>query len=88
VAVLMVGQECERRDIIIRSRDDKLQRISEIHPSYDALQYPLILHHGTDGYNIYIQEFDPVKKVFTKKKVSAMDFYRYRMMIRPDQMNS
>jgi len=47
VAVLMVGQECERRDIIIRSRDDKLQRILEIHPSNDALQYPLILHHGT-----------------------------------------
>jgi len=28
VAILMVEQECERRDIIIRSRDDKLQRIS------------------------------------------------------------
>ncbi len=41
-----------------------------------------------DGCNIYIQEFDPFKNVFTKKKVSAMDFYRYRMMIRPDQLNS
>ncbi|KIH66755.1 hypothetical protein ANCDUO_02915 [Ancylostoma duodenale] len=42
VAVVMVGEDFDRRDIIIQKRNDSLQRISETHRSYDALQYPVI----------------------------------------------
>ncbi|GBP62999.1 ATP-dependent DNA helicase PIF1 [Eumeta japonica] len=46
VAVILVDQECDRRDIVLRSHDDRLQRICETHRSYDALQYSLIYFHG------------------------------------------
>ena len=42
VAVLIAGQEFQRRDIILKKRDSTLRRVSETHRSYDALQYPLI----------------------------------------------
>ncbi|PHT96457.1 hypothetical protein BC332_34617 [Capsicum chinense] len=49
VAVLMVGENCDNRDIVLRMRDNKLKRISETHRSYDALQYPLMIPYGEDG---------------------------------------
>ncbi|KAI5700143.1 hypothetical protein M8J75_014826 [Diaphorina citri] len=56
VAIVIVGQVFEKRDIIIQARDDKLMRISETHRSYDSLQYPLIFcyGYGEDGYAINI----------------------------------
>lgn len=51
VAILMVGDPVAPRDIIIRRRDESLNRISETHRSYDALQYPIILSYGDDGYH-------------------------------------
>ncbi|GBP36827.1 hypothetical protein EVAR_28168_1 [Eumeta japonica] len=42
VAVVIVGKEYGRRDIIIQRRCNKLRRIYETYRSYDALQYPLI----------------------------------------------
>ncbi|KIH68829.1 hypothetical protein ANCDUO_00836 [Ancylostoma duodenale] len=49
VAVIMVGDESDRRDIIIQKRNDSLQHISGTHRSYDALQYPIIFWEGEDG---------------------------------------
>ena len=54
VADLMVGQECEKRDIVLHSKDNRLQRISEIHPSYDPLQYPPLFPNEEEGYGIYV----------------------------------
>jgi len=42
VAVVMVGTEFDRRDIIIQRRNTNLQRVSETHRSYDAFQYPIL----------------------------------------------
>ncbi|GKE35475.1 DNA helicase PIF1, ATP-dependent, partial [Tanacetum coccineum] len=38
------------RDIIVSNKDSGPQRISELHPSYMALQYPLLFPYGEDGY--------------------------------------
>ncbi|XP_010462780.1 PREDICTED: uncharacterized protein LOC104743390 [Camelina sativa] len=38
------------RDIVVEEKSGELQRISEIHPSYLALQYPLLFPKGEDGY--------------------------------------
>lgn len=51
VALVIVGQQFEKQDIILQSHDNKLQRISEIHRSYDALQYPLLFCREEDGYS-------------------------------------
>lgn len=38
VALVIVGQEIEKRDIILHSRDTKLTRIGETHRAYDSFQ--------------------------------------------------
>ncbi len=42
-----------------------------------------ILCHGEDGYNFALCQVDPITGQATSKKVSAMDFYAYRTMVRP-----
>lgn len=88
VAILIVGQEFNNRDIVIEARNNRLQRVSELNRSYDPLQYPLIFPFGEDGYCINIPQFDPKNQAENpKKSVSAMKFYSYRLMIRPELLN-
>lgn len=87
VAVVLVDQHFDRRDIILESRSNSLQRISEIHRAYDALQYPLMFCWGDDGYSINIPQRDPTTKLPLKKTVSAVSFYSYRIMIREGEDN-
>jgi hypothetical protein len=87
VSIIMVGEECDKRDIIIERRSENLQRIAETHRSYDALQYLLIFWQGEDGYHFNIMESDPTTGRPTNKKVSAMDFYAHRIMIRDGSTN-
>ncbi|XP_022024158.1 uncharacterized protein LOC110924464 [Helianthus annuus] len=45
----------DKRDIVVRKQSGGLQRISELHPSYLALQYPLIFPYAEDGYRVGIK---------------------------------
>jgi len=87
VALVIVGQDFEKRDIILQSRDTKLVRINETHRAYDALQYLLMFCRGEDGYSIKIPQRDPSSKISLKKTVSASEFYSYRIMERQGQNN-
>jgi hypothetical protein len=40
VAVVIVGNEFDRRNIVLQKKNNQLQRVAETHRSYDALQYP------------------------------------------------
>ena len=82
IAVLMVGEEHGKRDIVLRYRDDRLQRIAETHRSYDPLQYPLLFSRGENGYC-----FD--YKTTAGRKITCMKFYSYRLMVRaPPDFNT
>ena len=74
---LMPNEPQETRDIVLHQRDGALQRISELHPAYDALQYPILFPHGTDGYSIYLQTDQG-------RKISQMQFYSYHLMSGPN----
>lgn len=87
VALVMVGQQFEKRDVILESHDNSLQRINEIYRSYDALQYPLLFCRGEDGYSISVPQRDPETKLKLKKTVSAANLYSFRYMIRPGEDN-
>ncbi|XP_076889689.1 uncharacterized protein LOC143540544 [Bidens hawaiensis] len=53
VAALIVGDigdAVDNRDIIVTKQSCSLKRISELHPSYTPLQYPLFHPFGEDGY--------------------------------------
>ena len=57
VAAIMVGQgaiEGSHHDTVSFTTGGQLQRINETHPSYMALQYPLLFSYGEDGWRINI----------------------------------
>ena len=83
VAIIMANESYGTRDIIINSRDNKLQRVCETHRSYDCLQYPLLFVYGEDGYHFGIKQFGNN----STKNVSCMDFYAYYFMIRDNSFN-
>lgn len=64
VAVVIVGENLESRDIVLHRRNDQLQRVNETHRSYDALQYPLIFWQGDDGYHFAIKMINPITGKF------------------------
>lgn len=55
VAIVIVGDEFNSRDIVLRRRNMQLQRVSETHRCYDGLQYPLLFSRGEDGYHFNIK---------------------------------
>ncbi|XP_076272198.1 uncharacterized protein LOC143203777 [Rhynchophorus ferrugineus] len=87
VAIVVVGENLESRDIVLHRRNDQLQRIKETHRSYDALQYPIIFWQGEDGYDLSIKMINPITGSETNKKVSSMNYYSYRLMIRENEDN-
>ncbi|XP_021971485.1 uncharacterized protein LOC110866652 [Helianthus annuus] len=69
IAALVVGdidKAIDHRDILVETQSRMLQRISELHPSYLALQYPLLFPYGDDGYRIDIPHRDFIA---TQKKI-------------------
>ncbi|GFV15904.1 ATP-dependent DNA helicase [Trichonephila clavipes] len=87
VAIVIVGEEFESRDIILHRRSGDIQRVSETHRSYDRLQYPILFWRGDDGYHFNIKMINPQTGEGTNKKVSAMNYYSYRLMIRQNAEN-
>jgi len=78
VGILMDNDVAEARDVVLRFRDGAgggLKRISELHPSYDALQYPLMFPYGNDGYTIYLMTEG-------ERKVTQLQYYSYHIMVR------
>ncbi|GFR98287.1 hypothetical protein ElyMa_004497600 [Elysia marginata] len=74
VGILMPGDPVGERDIVLRQQDNSLKRISEFHPAYDALQYPLLFPRGTHGWNLGLK---------LNLKLTILQFYRFQIMTRP-----
>ncbi|KAE9525651.1 hypothetical protein AGLY_014178 [Aphis glycines] len=88
VAIVIVGEQFLSRDIVLHRRNEQLQRVSELHQSYDALQYPLLHWKGDDGYHFNIPMIDPrTGRDIPGKTVSAMNYYSYRFMVHPQEDN-
>ncbi|XP_065832990.1 uncharacterized protein [Oscarella lobularis] len=85
-ALLPEGQE-GYRDIVLSNRDSRIKRITEIHRSYDSLQYPLLFPRGEDGYTILCRQKDPKTNQITEKKMSMLQFYAFRIMQRDGDFN-
>ena len=55
IGILMPNELTHNRDVVLQYRPGQLQHVFDFHRSYDALQYPLLFPHGTDGYHIYLR---------------------------------
>ncbi|GFV91224.1 ATP-dependent DNA helicase [Trichonephila clavipes] len=87
VAIVMVGEQFQRRDFVLHRRNDQLIKVGETHRCYDALQYPIIFWDGADGYHFNVKMVNPVNGAEINKKYSAMNFYAYRLVIRKNEDN-
>ena len=92
VAALIVGDFDEtknKRDIILHQQDGDLKRISELHPSYLALQYPLFFPYAEDGYrtNIFhegVTDYDETNK---GTRVTMREWFAYRVQERRNEFS-
>ena len=55
IPVLMPNDNMSNRDVVLHYRDGGLRHISELHRSYDPLQYPLLFPHGTNGWYVNLK---------------------------------
>ncbi|OWZ02815.1 Transcriptional factor B3 [Phytophthora megakarya] len=52
VATIIVDEFATKdRDIVVNLRGGGLQRISDLHPAYDPLQFPLLFPFGEQGWS-------------------------------------
>ncbi|XP_056683190.1 uncharacterized protein [Spinacia oleracea] len=86
VAALIVGicdTEKGPRDVIIEDKHFGLKRISELHPSFMAMQYPLLFPYGEDGYRTEIPHTD-VEQTGRRVRttVTMREYYAFRFQQR------
>lgn len=86
IAGLMVGdfgQYDRQRDIIVEHQNLGLKRISDLHPSFMSLQYPILFPYGEDGYMIKIPyQQSPLRKKGAREFLTMREFYAYRIQQR------
>jgi hypothetical protein len=86
LAMLIVGDlslENYKRDIIVSTHQNSLQRISIFHPAYMPLQYPLLFPYGERGFQLGIkyhgqninQNIDDSKR----DRVTLHEFLKYHV---------
>ncbi|XP_031116689.1 uncharacterized protein LOC116020351 [Ipomoea triloba] len=92
VAALILGDlepTMGQRDILVETRSGLLKRISELHPSYLPLQYPLLFPYGEDGYREDIQRCkDSNNKSNSRVRITAREFFSFRMHERPGELST
>nr|KAJ0205016.1 hypothetical protein LSAT_V11C500241990 [Lactuca sativa] len=86
VATLIIGDisdSIEKRDIVVQTKNGSLQRISELHPSYLLLQYPLLFPYGDDGYSVDILHRGVSFTTESKRaKCTMREYFAYRIQYR------
>jgi len=88
VAALIVGgegAEATSHDIILRTVAGNVKRLYGTHPSYMALQYPLLFPFGTDGCVHGIPLTESPSNL--REDVTLLQYYAFRIQFRADEVN-
>ncbi|GFT19643.1 uncharacterized protein NPIL_659171 [Nephila pilipes] len=80
VAIIIVGDQFQPRDIVLHRRNEQLTKVSVTHRCCETLQYLILFRDGADGYNFSVKMANPVNGEETNKKCSAMNYYSYQLM--------
>lgn len=92
IAALIIGdfgQGDTDRDVIVEHKDEGLMRISELHPLFMSMQYPLLFPYGEDGFHPNIRYLEsPVKDIVIREKVSMQEYYAYLIQQRRVRQNT
>ncbi|KAK9682709.1 hypothetical protein RND81_10G090900 [Saponaria officinalis] len=86
IAVLIIGDLEDTvgyRDIIVEHKGKGTQQIDETHPSFMAMQYPLLFSYGEDGYKEKISYRECSERPNKKRKYCSMcEYCAYRIQQR------
>ncbi|KAJ4827404.1 hypothetical protein Tsubulata_006455, partial [Turnera subulata] len=89
ITMLIVGDLDENainRDSVVEHRQKGLQRITELHPSFMSMQYPLLFPYGEDGYRLGIEHRGDNQTLPNKRTTLTMrEYYAFRIQIRENE---
>ncbi|PIA61360.1 hypothetical protein AQUCO_00300717v1, partial [Aquilegia coerulea] len=89
VAALIIGNDGEtldHRDITVEKIARGLRRITELHPSYMAMQYPILFPYGEDGFRTKILYNGlVVARGRGRSTVSIREYYAFRIQQRENE---
>nr|GEW86782.1 RNA-directed DNA polymerase, eukaryota [Tanacetum cinerariifolium] len=84
-----VNFELRLLNIVVDNKDEGPKRVSELHPSCMALQYPVLFPYGEDGYHEKIPYHTNRGTRKTKRGfVTMKEYYAYIIQQRNDQGNT
>src|SRR5438132_12425687 len=94
LAILLVGDislKNYKRDIIVSTRNNRLQRVSIFHPTYMPLQYPLLFPYSERGFQLGIKyndtENNKNRNSTKRNTVTIHEYFKYHMHYRSNQPN-
>lgn len=73
------------KDIVLEYKSSKLQRISDLHPLYMSLQYPILFPYGEYGYDERIPYDVTVNSKIKREYMTMREHYAYQIQTRPSE---
>lgn len=70
------------RDIVLEFKTSGLQRISDLHPLFMSLQYPLLFPYGDSGYHEKIPYATTEGSKIKRKYMTMREYYAYQIQTR------
>jgi hypothetical protein len=91
IAAIIVGDYAADEytyDVLVHDKEHGLKRVSHLHPSYMALQYPMLFPYGERGFHLGIKYTDADNGSETSRKyVTMLEFSRMHMHYRLNEPN-
>lgn len=79
------GNPIDSRDVLIEACGNGImKRISELHPSFMALEYPLLFPYGEDGFHLNIP-LTTTSMTTKRNNVSLTEYYCFRLHSRKSE---
>ncbi|XP_048619511.1 uncharacterized protein LOC106425566 [Brassica napus] len=73
------------KDIVLEYKSAKLQRISDLHPLFMSLQYPLLFPYGEYGYDEKIPSDVSVNSKIKREYMTMREYYAHQIQTRPSE---
>ncbi|CAF2154317.1 unnamed protein product [Brassica napus] len=73
------------KDLVLEYKSSKLQRISDLHPLYMSLQYPLLFPYGEYGYDERIPYHTSENSKIKREYMTMREYYAHQIQTRPSE---
>ncbi|XP_024007229.1 uncharacterized protein LOC112083434 [Eutrema salsugineum] len=70
------------RDVVLQYKSSELQRISDLHPLFMSLQYPLLFPYGEYGYHEEIPYHNQEASQLKRTSMTMREYYAYQIQTR------